>query len=158
MVGDTEGVQLAVLLAPVRAEALEDADATITTAGSTGVRTATSSATTNSATVTVALRLAPNTTVRYAFTSSGDAPAITMTTSNTVIETTYPLAGGATLTKNATTGDVWSYPNLHGDTVITANSTGTKTGRNLHLRPLRQPTQRNTRQPNPRHRQHLARW
>ncbi|MBI4933671.1 MAG: hypothetical protein HY828_07320 [Actinobacteria bacterium] len=60
------------------------------------------------------------TTVRY----SGN---VVLDTANTVIERTITLPGGAMVTKRAA-GDVWSYPNIHGDITATCNATGTKQG------------------------------
>src|SRR4029077_10823877 len=40
---------------------------------------------------------------------------------------TISLPGGAMITKRLS-GDVWSYPNLHGDVQATANSSGLKQG------------------------------
>lgn len=51
------------------------------------------------------------TTTRY----SGDA---VLDTSNAVTERTLTLPGGVLVTKRAA-GDVWSYPNIHGDVVAT---------------------------------------
>jgi RHS repeat-associated protein len=44
-----------------------------------------------------------------------------------VQEVTYSLPGGALLTTRAT-GNVWSYPNIHGDIAATANQAGVKQG------------------------------
>ena len=66
-------------------------------------------------------------TTRY----SGDA---VLNTSNTVIERTMTLPGGVLVTKRAA-GDVWSYPNIHGDVVATANATGVKQGTTLAYDP-----------------------
>ena len=66
-------------------------------------------------------------TTRY----SGDA---VLDTSNTVIERTITLPGGVLVTKR-TAGDVWSYPNIHGDVVATANATGVKQGTTLAYDP-----------------------
>ena len=59
-------------------------------------------------------------TTRY----SGNA---VLGTTNALIERTIPLPGGVMVTKRAA-GDVWSYPNIHGDVVATANSSGVKQG------------------------------
>jgi len=59
-------------------------------------------------------------TVRY----SGNA---VLNTSGVVIERTISLPGGVMVTKRAG-GDVWSYPNIHGDVVAVANATGVKQG------------------------------
>ena len=66
-------------------------------------------------------------TTRY----SGDA---VLDTSSTVIERTMTLPGGVLVTKR-TAGDVWSYPNIHGDVVATANATGVKQGTTLAYDP-----------------------
>ena len=66
-------------------------------------------------------------TTRY----SGDA---LLNTSSTVIERTITLPGGVLVTKR-TAGDVWSYPNIHGDVVATANATGVKQGTTLAYDP-----------------------
>jgi hypothetical protein len=55
-----------------------------------------------------------------------------------VVETTVPLLGGAMLTTRAS-GDVWSYPNVHGDVVATANAAGAKVGATLTYDPHGQP-------------------
>ncbi|MGH2759141.1 MAG: RHS repeat-associated core domain-containing protein, partial [Actinomycetota bacterium] len=52
-----------------------------------------------------------------------------------VIERTIPLPGGAMITKR-TAGDVWSYPNLHGDVFAVANATGIKDGSTRHYDPF----------------------
>ncbi|GIH08296.1 hypothetical protein Rhe02_63630 [Rhizocola hellebori] len=64
---------------------------------------------------------------RYGYTGGSDAPAFAMDTANTVQETTFSLPGGALLTIRAA-GNVWSYPNIHGDLVAIANSAGAKVG------------------------------
>ena len=66
-------------------------------------------------------------TIKYGFTGPGDTPDITLDTTGTVTERTIGLLGGATVTKRAG-GDVWSYPNVHGDVTAVANSAGVKQG------------------------------
>ncbi|HWH25876.1 MAG TPA: PA14 domain-containing protein [Pseudolysinimonas sp.] len=71
------------------------------------------------------------TTVRYGYTGGGDGADYTLTTSNTVSEHTLGLPGGVTVSiRGADTGtaQVWSYPNLHGDSIVTTDATGTRTG------------------------------
>ncbi len=76
----------------------------------------------------IALRPGETGTVtRYGYSGDGDSPDFTLNGENVVIERTIPLAGGALLTKR-TGGDVWSYPNIHGDVVATAISAGAKQG------------------------------
>jgi RHS repeat-associated protein len=67
------------------------------------------------------------TVARYGSTGSGDAPEFTTDAAGTVLEVTYSLPGGALLTTRSD-GNVWSYPNIHGDIVVTADQTGTKQG------------------------------
>jgi RHS repeat-associated protein len=75
------------------------------------------------------------TTARYGFSGSGDTADITMSDTGTVLERVVPLLGGATLTKRSG-GDVWSYPNVHGDVVATADATGAKTTATLAYDPF----------------------
>ena len=48
-------------------------------------------------------------------------------TSNRVVERTVTLPGGVVVTKRVA-GDVWSYPNVHGDVAVSANAAGVKQG------------------------------
>jgi RHS repeat-associated protein len=66
-------------------------------------------------------------TVRYSSSGAGDTPDLTLDASSNVVEQTYSLSGGVLLTVRAGS-QVWSYPNLHGDIVITTDQTGTLTG------------------------------
>ena len=81
--------------------------------------------------------VAPQTT-RYAFTGAGDSPDFTLTASNTVQERTLALPGGVVLSIQAS-GQVWSYPNLHGDVIITTNSAGVRQGGVAAYDPFGQP-------------------
>jgi RHS repeat-associated protein len=76
---------------------------------------------------------------RYAYSASGDTGDATLDASGVVIEATLPLLGGVMLTTRAATGDVWSYPNIHGDVIATANAAGLKQGSTLHYDPFGQP-------------------
>ncbi|HET6211685.1 MAG TPA: RHS repeat-associated core domain-containing protein, partial [Micromonosporaceae bacterium] len=73
-------------------------------------------------------RLNGSTVARYGSTGSGDAPDFTTNASNTVLDVTYGLPGGAMLTARAGTASVWSYPNIHGDVAATADANGAKVG------------------------------
>jgi len=59
----------------------------------------------------------------------------TLDNSNNVIERMLHLPGGVLLTKRAA-GDVWSYPNIHGDFIATANASGVKLGPTMHWGPF----------------------
>ena len=75
--------------------------------------------------------------VHYGYTGPGDPPAFTMTAANDVVESTVALPGGAMLTKrDELLNDVWSYPNVHGDVMATANAVGTKQGDTLSYDPF----------------------
>jgi RHS repeat-associated protein len=66
---------------------------------------------------------------KYAYTASADSPSLTLNSAGTVTERTISLPGGVVVTARGTTAsDVWSYPNIHGDIVATANGAGTKAG------------------------------
>ncbi|MGH9164505.1 MAG: RHS repeat-associated core domain-containing protein [Acidimicrobiales bacterium] len=70
-------------------------------------------------------KLGGATVARYGYGGAGDSASFTMDSTNTVTERTIGLIGGVTLTKRST-GDVWSYPNIHGDVAATANAAGAK--------------------------------
>lgn len=77
----------------------------------------------------------------YSFTGDSDTPDQTLSASGTacsatVVETTYGMPGGATVTKRGTTAtDVWSLPNIHGDIAAVTNGSGVKQGATLLYSP-----------------------
>jgi RHS repeat-associated protein len=73
--------------------------------------------------------------VHYGFSGPGDSPGFTLDGTNAVVERSVGLLGGALLTTR-TAGDVWSYPNVHGDVVATANALGLKQGTTLSYDPF----------------------
>ena len=86
-----------------------------TTSGSTTVRYL------RDATGRIVSRTEGLTVTRYGYAGPGDSPALTMDALNVVLEANVPLPGGAALTKRlAGVLDVWSYPNVHGDVVVSA--------------------------------------
>ncbi|HEV7566837.1 MAG TPA: hypothetical protein VGO31_12855 [Microbacteriaceae bacterium] len=62
-------------------------------------------------------------TVRYSFTGGGDIPDFTLDTANVVQEHTLGLPGGVTVSIQSSS-QVWSYPNLHGDVIVTTDAVG----------------------------------
>ncbi len=66
------------------------------------------------------------TVARYGSSGDGDSPDFTLDATNAVIERTVLLPGGVLLTKR-NSGDVWSYSNIHGDVVVTADGSGSPT-------------------------------
>ena len=76
-----------------------------------------------SMTTTMTTKNVASTTVHYSF---GAGMQFTFNNSNTTVqEQTISLPGGVTDSIRNTTA-VWSYPNLHGDNITTANKTGTR--------------------------------
>jgi RHS repeat-associated protein len=66
-------------------------------------------------------------TYRYTF---GGAFSGVMTATNVMIQRTVSLPGGVQVAfTEADLTQVWSYPNLHGDVILTADGTGQRTGR-----------------------------
>lgn len=64
----------------------------------------------------------------YGFAGPGDSPAFVDSNTGllgaTVSSRFVGLIGGASINKGATGGDKWSYPNVHGDVMITADGLG----------------------------------
>jgi len=74
-------------------------------------------------------------TLRYGFDGPGSGAAFTTDSSGTTVQNrTLGLVGGLLVTKRAT-GDVWSYPNIHGDLVATADPAGAKRGATIAYDP-----------------------
>ncbi len=97
-----------------------------------GTSTSTSSVAGVGASVTIVLRpLLTSSTDRYSH-------GAVLDTSNTVVERAIGLPGGVLVTKRGT-GDVWSYPNVHGDVSATANASGVKLGATILYDPFGQP-------------------
>jgi RHS repeat-associated protein len=63
------------------------------------------------------------TTTRYSFTGPGDTPDVVLDPTNTVVERSIGLVGGVIVTKRSAS-EVWSYPNIHGDVVLTTDGGG----------------------------------
>jgi RHS repeat-associated protein len=75
--------------------------------------------------------------VRYGNSGDGDTADFTLNADNNLIERTIGLLGGVLLTKRGA-GDAWSYPNVHGDVMATADATGAKQGPTLSYDPYGQ--------------------
>ena len=76
----------------------------------------------------VARRVNGSVVATYGFAGPGDSPAFVDATTGvlgaTVSSRFVSLIGGASIDKGATGGDVWSYPNVHGDTMVSADALG----------------------------------
>jgi RHS repeat-associated protein len=67
-----------------------------------------------------------NGTWRYAYSGDGDSTDLVLDANVTLVERQLPLPGGVLLTKTYPSGTTnWSYPNIHGDIIVTADNTGT---------------------------------
>jgi RHS repeat-associated protein len=75
----------------------------------------------------------------YRYTYSGNSQYAVLTSNNALISRTMTLPGGASVTIPAAGSSVWSYPNLHGDSIITASNTGARTGQVCSYDPFGQP-------------------
>ena len=64
---------------------------------------------------------------RYGYTGGGDSPDLTLDAIGAVVERTIALAGGALLTRRGA-DQVWSLPNLHGDTTVVTDAAGVVAG------------------------------
>ena len=96
--------------------------------GVSGSKIATASGSVTALSHLIALKPKPTTTTqRYSHTAGGDSPDVVLNTANTVIEYTIGLPGGVMFQERGAT-DTWSYPNVHGDVMTTADHTGAKTG------------------------------
>ena len=76
-----------------------------------------------------------STVLKYAYTGDGDTPDMvlvsgtTTSTGVTLSQRYLTLPGGVLVSVPLSGEPTWSYPNIHGDVVVTANSTGTRTGK-----------------------------
>ncbi|KQY48005.1 hypothetical protein [Cellulomonas sp. Root137] len=79
-------------------------------------------------------------TIRFGFTGPGDTADLTMDQTNVVTQRTLALPGGVVVSFAPAAGTTtWSYPNIHGDIIATANSAGARTGKLASYDPFGQP-------------------
>ncbi|MFD0520949.1 RHS repeat-associated core domain-containing protein [Paractinoplanes durhamensis] len=79
------------------------------------------------------------TTVHYAFGGYSDAPVAVLSASNAVLQKLVNLPGGVLLTAQAA-GNVWSYPDLHGNYTVTTDNAGARQTGPITYDPWGQPT------------------
>jgi RHS repeat-associated protein len=120
----------------IRAELVVDALQLAHTATVTGTTNVTY---VRDATGRIITRTENGTATGYGFAGPGDSPAFTTGLLGLVVDRFVPLPGGVSLKKGGS-GDVWSYPNIHGDVVATANAAGAKQGPTLSYDPFGQGT------------------
>ncbi|MDR6971565.1 PA14 domain-containing protein [Leifsonia shinshuensis] len=68
------------------------------------------------------------TELHYVYTGNSDTPAFTLTKAGVTQEQTIELLGGATVSRTAS-AQTWSYPDLSGHDIVTADQTGTRQGK-----------------------------
>jgi RHS repeat-associated protein len=81
------------------------------------------------------------TTTKYLYAGSGDTPWATIDATG-ALSRTVGLPGGAMMiitTGGSTPGTMWSYPNLHGDEIVTADNSGTRVAGHASYDPFGQP-------------------
>jgi RHS repeat-associated protein len=66
--------------------------------------------------------------VTHRYTSGGSVSAV-LDGAGTLLQRTVSLPGGVQVALKADSTQTWSYPNLHGDVILTADQTGLRTGR-----------------------------
>ena len=81
-----------------------------------------------------------STTVRYLYTDGGDSPDWTVSTTGAVLSHDFALPGGVTVSvQNAGANWNWSYPNIHGDVMLTTDGNGGRSGHLYLYDPFGQP-------------------
>ncbi|WP_146082134.1 PA14 domain-containing protein [Rathayibacter sp. AY1A3] len=78
-------------------------------------------------------------TVRYSYASEGDGAQILLDTANAVVERTLALPGSALVSVRADGTETWSYPNIQGSIITTANESGVRDGAINRYDPFGQP-------------------
>ncbi|MBD7919646.1 hypothetical protein H9657_15355 [Cellulomonas sp. Sa3CUA2] len=77
--------------------------------------------------------------VRYGFSGGGDSPDLLLDAAGAVTARVLTLPGGVVVNLPVAGDAVWSYPNIHGDVVATANAAGARTGGLVWSDPFGQP-------------------
>ena len=81
-----------------------------------------------------------STTVRYLYADGGDSPDWTVSTTGAVLSHDFALPGGVTVSvQNAGANWNWSYPNIHGDVMLTTDGNGGRSGHLYLYDPFGQP-------------------
>ncbi|WP_203676553.1 RHS repeat-associated core domain-containing protein, partial [Cellulomonas phragmiteti] len=76
---------------------------------------------------------------RYGFTGTGDSPDLLLDAAGVVTARVLSLPGGVVVNLPVSGEAVWSYPNIHGDVITTANAAGARTGGLFWYDPFGQP-------------------
>ena len=69
-------------------------------------------------------------TLRYSYSAAGDSADLTLNATGQLVERISSLPGGITVTDRPAgeTPDLWAYPNIHGDIIMTTDGAGVRTG------------------------------
>ena len=67
-------------------------------------------------------------TIRFGFTGAGDAADVVLSASNKIAARILALPGGVVVNASVAGTASWSYPNVHGDVLATADGAGVRTG------------------------------
>ena len=81
----------------------------------------------------------PSVTTRYTFAGGGDGAYAVLTGAGAIAERTIGLPGGVMVTISGTGDRTWSFPNLHGDVILTADDTGVRAASCSFYDPFGQP-------------------
>ena len=79
-------------------------------------------------------------TQRYSYSAAGDTADLVLDATSQLVERLHSLPGGVTVTDRPAAGtpDVWAYPNIHGDVIVTTTGAGIRTGRLTEYDPFGQ--------------------
>jgi RHS repeat-associated protein len=81
----------------------------------------------------------PAETIRYTYAGAGDGAYAVLDDTGALMERTIGLPGGVMVTAPASGAKSWSFPNLHGDVILTANDSGTRASSCSFYDPFGQP-------------------
>ncbi|WP_148234285.1 RHS repeat-associated core domain-containing protein [Cellulomonas flavigena] len=76
---------------------------------------------------------------RYGFTGPGDSPDLVLDAAGVLVARTLTLPGGVLVNLPVSGGARWSYPNVHGDLVVTTEAAGARIGARASYDPFGQP-------------------
>lgn len=86
----------------------------------------------------------PDVVTRFGFGGAGDSPDLVLDGDKNVIERTLSLPGGVLASFRPDGSETWSFPNLHGDVVVTTDGDGVRQGGRAVYDPFGQPVDRAT--------------
>nr|WP_279432413.1 RHS repeat-associated core domain-containing protein [Labedella gwakjiensis] len=81
----------------------------------------------------------PDVVTLFGFGGAGDSPDLTLDADNNITEQTLSLPGGVLASFRPDGSETWSFPNLHGDVVVTTDGEGVRQGGRAVYDPFGQP-------------------